>query len=128
MSAGVEGVLDVVAGVFLVLAAMLSLLAAVGTVRFPDLLTRMHAATKPQTLGILCVAIGLALRLRTTEAVGMLVLIALFQLLTAPVSAHMIGRTAFRTSPLRDDLLVVDEHTGDETDDQTGDRTGDRTD
>ncbi|MEK8226242.1 monovalent cation/H+ antiporter complex subunit F [Oerskovia sp. M15] len=42
----------------------------VGVVRFPDLLARMHAATKPQVLGLILVLIALALRLRSWRPWG----------------------------------------------------------
>ncbi len=107
------GVLDVLGWACVLGGAFLSLAAGVGSVRFPDLLTRMHAATKPQVLGVLLMMLGLALRLRHGPIIWMLVLVALFQLLTAPVSAHMVGRAGYRTGKVRRDLLVVDELTRD---------------
>ena len=44
-------VADLAAAVCILLGAVLALIAAIGVVRLPDLLTRMHAATKPQVLG-----------------------------------------------------------------------------
>ena len=90
-------VLDVIAGVFLLLGSFLSFVAALGIVRFPDLLTRMHAATKPQVLGLLLVVAGIGLRTRNELDVGMLLLVALFQLLTIPAGAHMVSRAGLRT-------------------------------
>ena len=58
--------------------------------------------------------IGLALRLRSGGAVWALVLVAVFQMLTAPVAAHMVGRAGYRTGKVRSDLLVVDELTNDQ--------------
>jgi len=55
---------DVAAAACLVIGALLTLIAAIGILRFPDLLTRMHSATKPQVLGLLVVLVGLGLRLR----------------------------------------------------------------
>jgi multicomponent Na+:H+ antiporter subunit G len=57
------------------------------------------------------VLIGLSLRLRSGAAVWALVLVALFQMLTAPVAAHLVGRAGYRTGKVRRDLLVVDELT-----------------
>jgi multicomponent Na+:H+ antiporter subunit G len=108
-----NAVLDVAAGVFLVLGALLSLSAGVALVRFPDLLSRMHAATKPQVLGLLLVLIGCGLRLRDTVDVTTLLLVAVFQMATAPVAAHMVGRAGYRAGRVRNDLLVVDELAGD---------------
>lgn len=93
--------------------AFLAFAAGVGVLRFPDLLSRMHAGTKPQVLGLILVLAGLALRLRSGGAVWALVLVVVFQLLTAPVGAHMVGRAGYRTGKVRDDLLVVDELTRD---------------
>jgi multicomponent Na+:H+ antiporter subunit G len=102
-------VLDVVAVGFLLAGAFLCLTAGVGLVRFPDVLSRMHAGTKPQVLGTLLVMVGGAIRLYGLAAAWMLLLVAVFQLLTAPVSAHMISRVAYRRRHVRRDLLLVDE-------------------
>jgi multicomponent Na+:H+ antiporter subunit G len=100
---------DVVGAVILLLGAVLCLAAAVGLVRFPDVLTRMHAATKPQTLGLLLVVTGVAISLREPRALGLLFLVAVLQLLTAPVAAHMVGRTAYRTGQVLEDITQPDE-------------------
>lgn len=108
----VQTVADVLAGLCLVTGALLSLAAGVGLVRFPDLLSRMHAATKPQVLGLLLILAGAALRLQNTVDITTLVLVGLFQLGTAPVAAHMVGRAVYRAGHVRRDLLVVDELAG----------------
>jgi multicomponent Na+:H+ antiporter subunit G len=100
---------DIVSGALLILGAAFALVAAVGVVRFPDVLTRMHAATKPQTFGLLLILAGLALRIDNVGDLTLVAVVALFQLLTAPVSAHMVGRAAFRAGQVDRDALVVDE-------------------
>lgn len=102
-------VLDVLSAVCLLGGALLSFAAGVGVLRFPDVLSRMHAASKPQVLGLLLVLVGVGLRLRTGFDITTLVLVAVFQLATAPVAAHMVGRSAYRTRRARRDLMVVDE-------------------
>ncbi|MDF2806381.1 MAG: Na+/H+ antiporter subunit [Cellulosimicrobium sp.] len=109
-----DTVADVVSAVFLLCGAFLAFAAGVGVVRFPDLLARMHAATKPQVLGLILVLAGLSLRLRSWGAVATLFLVVIFQLLTSPVAAHMVGRAGYRTGKVRTDLLVVDELTRDQ--------------
>ncbi len=105
----IQGVPDVIAVVLLLAGSFLCLTAGLGLVRFPDVLTRMHAGTKPQVLGILLIMIGGAIRLDGWSATWMLLLVAVFQMLTAPVSAHMISRVAYRRRHVRRDLLLVDE-------------------
>lgn len=104
-----DQVSDVIAAVCFVAAAFFAAVAAIGVIRFPDLLTRMHAATKPQTVGLLFALVGLGLRLGEPSAIGILVLIGLFQCATAPIASHMMSRAAFRAGQVRQDLLVADE-------------------
>ena len=102
-------VLDVVGAVLVVLGALLALAAAVGLLRLPDVASRMHAATKPQTAGLVLVVLGTALLLRTSADVWMLLLVGAFQLITAPVTAHLVGRLAYSSGGVRPDLLHRDE-------------------
>jgi multicomponent Na+:H+ antiporter subunit G len=105
----VGAVLDVLALVCVGAGVVLALVAALGMLRLPDVLTRLHAGAKPQTLGVVLVAIGVALDVRTATAVGISTLVVVIQLVTAPVAAHMVGRAAYRTGKVRRDLLLVDE-------------------
>ncbi|MGI9062592.1 MAG: monovalent cation/H(+) antiporter subunit G [Pseudonocardiaceae bacterium] len=84
------------------------LLGALGLLRFPDLPTRLQAATKPQTLGLLLILLGTALRLEPAGAAS-LALVALFQVITAPVISQLLGRAAYRSGALRRDVLVTDD-------------------
>jgi multicomponent Na+:H+ antiporter subunit G len=102
-------ILDVVAAACLLTGALLCLAAGIALVRFPDLLSRMHATAKPQVLGLFLVLIGCGLRLRTGVDITTLILVAVFQVVTAPVAAHMVGRAAYRDGQVRSELLLVDE-------------------
>ena len=87
---------DLIASVALVLGALMSLLAGIAVLRFPDTMSRIHAATKPQVLGIMLLMLGVGLRLGSPAVIGMLVLIVVLQFVTAPVSAHLTVRVAYR--------------------------------
>ncbi|MGV0713958.1 monovalent cation/H(+) antiporter subunit G [Mycolicibacterium sp. XJ662] len=102
-------VTDVITAVLILSGSTLALTAAIGIVRFPDTLTRMHSATKPQTLGLLLVLIGAVIRLWGNADVGMLILTGLFAVITAPVIANRVGQLAYREHSFRDDLLSRDE-------------------
>lgn len=102
-------VADVVAMVLLLLGSLLSLTAAIGLLRFPDVLSRLHAATKPQVLGVLLIVVGVGLRLRSELDIGMLLLAGTLQMLTLPVAAHMIGRAVYRTGQVEANSLVIDD-------------------
>lgn len=109
MSVDWSMVADAAAAACLLLGALLTLVAAIGVLRFPDLLSRMHAVTKPQVLGTILVVTGLALRLREPAVLGLLLLVAILQMATTVVASHMVGRASFRAGQVRTDLLVVDE-------------------
>jgi|GEM_PF-2065174 len=87
-------VADVVAAVFLLLGSFLTFTAGVGVLRLPDLLARMHAVTKPQVLGLVLLCCGVVLRVRSWTAVTLLAIVIVFQLLTSPVAAQMVGHRA----------------------------------
>ncbi|MCX2710639.1 monovalent cation/H(+) antiporter subunit G [Mycolicibacterium sp. J2] len=101
-------VLDVLAAVLVLGGSALALTAAIGVVRFPDTLSRMHAASKPQVLGLLLVLCGAAIRLRGNADVGMVILAGLFTLITAPVVANRVGQLAYREQNLQDSLAKDD--------------------
>jgi multicomponent Na+:H+ antiporter subunit G len=102
-------VADVLAAACLLAGAGFALVAAIGVLRLPDLLSRMHAATKPQVIGLVLVLAGVALRLREPSALGILALVVVLQMSTSVVASHMVGRAAVRAGQVRHDLLVVDE-------------------
>ncbi|WP_402463013.1 monovalent cation/H(+) antiporter subunit G [Isoptericola aurantiacus] len=111
-------VADVVAAVCLLAGAFLTFAAGVGAVRFGSLLARMHAVTKPQVLGLVLLLIGLALRVRSWQAVAMLALVVVFQLATAPVAAHLVSRAGFRTGKVDESELAPNQM--DPADEQAG--------
>lgn len=100
--------LEVFSAACLLTGALSSLLGAVGLLTFPDVVSRLQAATKPQTFGLMLMLIGTAAHVEVKYVSG-LVLVALFQVLTSPVTSQLIGRAAYRTGTIRHGMLVVDE-------------------
>jgi len=96
-----SAVLDVLTAVLFVVGALLAVVASVGLHRLDDTRSRMHAATKPGTLGVLCCAIGAALQVGSTSLVTKLLVAAALQLVTAPVGAHMLSRALTRRDEQR---------------------------
>ena len=94
MSAHAGQIADDIGDVVILGGALWSLMGGIGLLRLPDVLTRMHAATKPQVLGLLLMLLGVAFRLRTANDITTLFLVGLFQTWTVPVAAHMVARAA----------------------------------
>lgn len=98
-----------IVAVLLVAGSVFSLLAAIGVLRFPDLYTRMHAASKAGTIGsgLLLFAAGLyslefGVFLRAVAGFA-------FFVLTAPLSAHLLAKAAHATGHKLHDISTVDE-------------------
>lgn len=102
-------VLDTTALILVLIGALLCVTAAIGLVRFRDVPSRLHAATKPQVLGVILICVAIALSARTWAALAFLVPIVLIQLAMAPLAAQMIGRQAYRNRTLDLSLLRRDE-------------------
>jgi multicomponent Na+:H+ antiporter subunit G len=95
--------------IVLITGCLLALFAAVGLHRFPDVFCRMHAATKPATLGLLLIAVVAGVSIPGLGALVKLLLVAVLQFLTTPVAAHMVGRAAYRSGSPLAEVTVMDE-------------------
>jgi multicomponent Na+:H+ antiporter subunit G len=101
---------DTIIAILATLGALFALLAAVGLVRMPDLYLRISVTTKAATLGIGLLLIGAAIYYNDVSISTRVVAIIFFILLTAPVGAHLIGRSSYFTGvkmwdkSVRDDL------------------------
>ncbi len=102
-------IFDVAALVLVLIGGLLCVTAAIGLLRFHDVPTRLHAATKPQVLGLILICLAIALSLRSWSVLAFLVPIVMMQLATAPLSAHMVGRQAYRNGTIDQRSLYVDE-------------------
>ncbi|MFK4761249.1 monovalent cation/H(+) antiporter subunit G [Microbacterium sp. ZW T5_45] len=108
-----DAVIDIAVLVLILCGALLCLFAAIGLLRFRDVPSRLHAATKPQVLGLVLICIAVALSQRSVGGIllgfALVAPIVLMQFATAPLSAHMVGRQAYRNGTTDQRSLVVDE-------------------
>lgn len=74
-------------GVFLVISA-------VGVYRFPDVFTRMHAASVGDTLALGLMMAGMVLQAGFTLATVKLLLILLFMFFAGPATTHALAKAA----------------------------------
>ncbi len=90
--------MDTLIAILIVAGAAFALIAAIGTLRFPDALSRMHAATKAGSFGAGLLLVAAALFFGSVAvALEALLIISLFYL-TAPIAAQLIGQSARRPS------------------------------
>ena len=86
---------DVIGKALLISGASFMLIAAIGILRMPDLMMRMHAVTKAGALGTSLVLFSVAVNYRELAVASLALAGVAFIILTAPVAAHMIARAAY---------------------------------
>ncbi len=86
--------LELIGALMLLIGVFFSVMGVWGSVRFPDVFTRLHASSKVSSVGILGLLIASALLLNATapKAIALGILI----LFSAPVAAQAIARSAYR--------------------------------
>jgi len=102
-------VIAVLTAFMLLSASMLALLAAIGLLRFDTVMARTHPVTKAITLGVVFACVAAAIQVDTTTDTMRLLLVALFQIITAPIAAHMVARAAHRVGSGGSRDLPLDE-------------------
>jgi len=90
--------LDALVALLVVVGAAFALVGSWGLAKLSDFLKRLHGPTKATTLGVGCVLIASALMFSVVKGAPSLheLLITLFLFLTAPVSAHLLIKTAVK--------------------------------
>ncbi len=98
--------MNVVSSAFILLGALVALLAGIGLITFTTPYARFHAAGKASPIAFLLVAIGASIEVGVRGAAE-LAIVAAALLLTLPASTHLLFRATHRTTEF--DHLRVDE-------------------
>lgn len=85
---------NILAGIFVIAGTGFVLIAAIGLLRFPDFYTRIHAAAKAGTVGSALTLVALAIVSNEMAEVLRAIAAIFFFFLTAPLSAHLLGKAA----------------------------------
>lgn len=92
----IDASINVIVSLLLLIGTFFILSSSIGIFRFPDVYTRLHAATKSPTLGSMCVLLATFLFLYGTQQIvsGKLLLAILFVFITSPIGSHLLSRAA----------------------------------
>lgn len=101
--------IELVVSVFLVIGGLFVFIGSLGLAKLPDFYTRLHGPTKATTLGMGCLLIASVVLVTYQQGYLSLheLLITLFLLITAPVTAHMLAKTA-----LHHELEILEKTSG----------------
>ncbi len=108
-----DAVLDVITLTLVLAGALLCLIAGIGVFRLADAPSRLHAATKPQVFGLMLICAAIAIDQRSVSGIllGIVLVIPVLvmQFGTAPLSAHIVGRQAYRNGTIDQSTLLVND-------------------
>lgn len=90
-------ILELLAAGLIIVGAAFCCLAALGILRFPDVYTRLHAASKAGPLGAGLVLLGVGVGAGDGLVLLRSVIGLVFLLLVSPVSAHLLARAALKS-------------------------------
>lgn len=87
----------ILSAIFVAVGTVFCLVAALGILRFPDVYTRLHAASNAGPLGAGMILLGVAFVSTDWWISARCVLGFLFLIATSPVSAHLLARAALKS-------------------------------
>ena len=96
----------------LLIGGVLGLLGGLGLVRFPDVLARLHAATKAASLGLVLLLIAAAVGAQTTRGTFEAGLIVVFLFISAPLGSALLARAVHEDPDTELDLVKDVDATG----------------
>jgi multicomponent Na+:H+ antiporter subunit G len=103
---------DWIIGLLTLSGALFILIASIGLIKMPDFYMRVSITTKAVTLGVGLILLAAALSFQSFNVTTRVLAIIIFIILTAPVAAHMLGRTAYFTGVKLWEKSVVDDLKG----------------
>ena len=83
---------DVVSAVLMLSGSLLAVISSIGIHRLGSTRARMHATTKPATLGVLLCGVGAVLQFVDVSDIAKVLVVVILQLVGAPIGSHMLGR------------------------------------
>ena len=101
--------MSVVGSILVIVGAALSALGALGILRFPDVYTRLHAASKAGAPGVGLILLGCGVASADPFTIVRGVVGLVFLMLVAPVAAHLLARAAVRNGIKPTPATSIDE-------------------
>ena len=89
-----EWIIEVLSWAAILSGCAFMLIGAIGTVRFPDFWTRLHAVSVSDSAGMILLILGMCLQAGLTLITVKLILIGIFLFITGPTATHAVANAA----------------------------------
>ena len=91
--------LQIIAWVSILLGSVLVIIGALGSLRFPDFWSRLHAASVTDSGGVILLLVGMGIHSGFNLITFKLFLIGVFLFITGPTSSHAVANAALVSPP-----------------------------
>ena len=85
---------DIVSWILILTGSAFTVIGAIGTVRFPNFWSRLHAASVSESAGMILLIAGMCLQSGITLVTVKLIIIGAFIFMTGPTSTHAVANAA----------------------------------
>ncbi|MCD2138629.1 monovalent cation/H(+) antiporter subunit G [Salinicoccus halitifaciens] len=102
---------EIIVSFFVIVGAFFISVSAIGLIRLRDVYSRTHAGGKSSTLGVMSIMFGAVIFFLVTQGDFnfKLLLTIVFVLMTAPLAALAVNRSAYRTNVKLEEATSIDE-------------------
>lgn len=111
--------IELIATLLVALGLFFLMVGSIGVFRLPGLYLRLQAATKSLTFGFGFLILGAGMLTGDPATFGKAFVAVIFQFLTSPIAAHMIGRSALRNkiapAAVTEEFIGKDKNSSDRT-------------
>jgi len=88
-------IIDILSWVLILSGGAFTVIGAIGSLRFPDFWTRLHAASVTDSAGMILLIAGMCLQSGFTLVTFKLITIGVFLFITGPTATHAVANAAF---------------------------------
>lgn len=86
--------IEVLSWVFILAGSFFTIVGALGTLRFPDFWSRLHAASITDSAGVILLLVGMGIQAGLTLITVKLFIIGVFLFITGPTATHAVANAA----------------------------------
>ncbi len=89
-----ETLVNILSWILIVSGSFFAIIGAIGTLRFPDFWSRLHAASISDSAGVILLLLGMMLQAGPGLIAVKLLIILIFLFITGPTSTHAVANAA----------------------------------
>lgn len=90
-----DWIVEITSWIAILMGSAFLIIGAIGTLRFPDFWSRVHAVSVTDSAGMLLLTLGMCIQAGFTLITVKLIIIGVFLFITGPTATHAVANAAF---------------------------------